>query len=188
MRRLIAAAVLMAAMVAVNVHAQDNMTTGAAAHNSGGLGFHSTSAPLGVRWWLSGQKIGIDLGFGFASTPAPTNSDEKLTGWTIEGGVPIVIKSWDKVHFLFRPGASYSSQDVETAATPFTKDQDTSFGVTGELEAEVFLAENMSVSASHGVGFESFKAAGASKSITDFSTIGRNFTEVGFHVYLFGGK
>src|SRR5438045_4176807 len=158
MRRLIASAVLMAALVAVNVHAQDNMSSSMnmATHNSGGLGFHTSAAPLGVRWWLSGQKIGIDLGFGFGSVSDASGGfpDEKLTNWTIEGGVPIVIKSWDKIHFMFRPGASYRSQDVQTSGGPpasFTKDQVTGFGVTGELEAEVFLADNCSVSASHGV-------------------------------------
>src|SRR6185436_18857440 len=40
-----------------------------ATHKSGGIGFHEISAPLGVRWWLANQKVGIDLGFGFGSSP-----------------------------------------------------------------------------------------------------------------------
>ena len=33
-----------------------------AEHANIGLGFHNSDAPIGLRWWLTGQKIGIDLG------------------------------------------------------------------------------------------------------------------------------
>src|SRR5689334_14760933 len=36
-------------------------------HPDGGLGFHETDAPLGIRWWLTGQKMALDAGIGFGS-------------------------------------------------------------------------------------------------------------------------
>jgi hypothetical protein len=57
--------------------------------------------------------------------------------------------------------------------------------IQGELEAEVFLVDNVSVSASQGFQFTNFDpAVGGSE--TDFGTTGANFTNLGFHVYLFG--
>lgn len=158
-------------------------------HYNGGLGFHTLAAPLGGRWWFAGQKVGVDFGLGFASTPAPSY-DEKLTGWAVEVGVPIVVKHWDKVHLLFRPGFLYESQEFETTNPPtaFDSDNQTSFSLTAELEAEVFLASNFSVSASHGLGFFSVSPAGGGDSVTSLGTIGNNFSHIGFHIYFFGGK
>ena len=56
-----------------------------------------------------------------------------------------------------------------------------------EPEAEVFLADNFSVSASNGIGFTNTDPGGAGSSETSFSTFGNNFTNIGFHFYFFGG-
>lgn len=159
-------------------------------HMNGSLGFHNVEAPIGLRWWFSGQKVGLDVGLGFASTPAPSYSDEKLTSWTVEVGVPFVIHSWSRAHVMLRPGILYGSQQFESTSppTPFDTADGTTFVVTGEVEAEVFLVENVSVSASHGIGFASFDPPGSGDSITSFSTFGNNFTNIGFHVYFFGGS
>jgi hypothetical protein len=164
-----------------------------AEHKSIGLGFHNDSAPIGVRWWFAGQKVGLDLGVGYDREAATTLGfpfpDEHLSKFTINAGIPIVLKSWSKVHFMFRPGLSYATQQVpDTSATlaNFSTANEKTLQITGELEAEVFLAENFSVSASHGIGYESFKPADGGKSETAFFTLGNNFTNIGFHVYLFG--
>ena len=159
-------------------------------HPNGGLGFHTTIAPLGVRWWLGGQKIAVDFGFGFQSNPAPSYDEESLTGWAIELGVPIVVKSWDKVHVIARPGFLYESEEVEMSSPPdpFATDDETSFTILGELEAEVFIVDNFSVSASHGFGFFSFSPAGGGDAETSFSTLGNNFSHIGFHIYFLGGS
>lgn len=153
----------------------------AAEHNNIGLGFHSSDAPVGVRFWLEGQKLAIDAGVGFASEDA---GDETLTRFTIEGGVPIVLKSWERVHTMFRPGLSFTSQDVFVGKGE--TDSATMFRVLAELEVEVFLVSNVSVSASHGLAIENTSPPGDGDSSTDFGLFGRDFTEVGFHVYLFG--
>jgi hypothetical protein len=190
MRRLITAvaatlAVLFSAPPAT-VHAE--MAPGE--HLNGGLGFHNVEAPIGVRWWFSGQRVGLDLGLGFESTPAPSYPDEKLTGWTVEVGVPFVIHSWNRAHLMIRPGILYDSQQFEATdpPDPFDTEDGTTLVVMGEIEAEVFLVDNVSVSASHGIGFSSFDPPGGGDSITSFSTFGNNFTNIGFHVYFFGGN
>ncbi len=164
-----------------------------ATHNSGGLGFHNTSEPIGVRWWLAGQKVGIDAAVGFSSTPVDPftagSEKEKESSWGVDVGVPIVIHSWDMVHVLFRPGVVYTSQELKSpdGLGGFTKRTPKAWDVQAEIEAEVFLRQNVSVSASHGIAFESFDPdlPGIDKS-TSFFTTGNNFTTIGFHVYLFG--
>lgn len=158
-----------------------------AEHKSIGLGFHESNAPIGVRWWMSGQKVGIDLGLGYdRESAAPLFPDEHLSRFTINGGIPIVVKSWSKVHFLFRPGVSYVTQQVPDTTITFNTVNEKTLQITGELEAEVFLAENFSVSASEGIGYESFSPPFGAKKQNALFTLGNNFTTIGFHVYLFG--
>jgi hypothetical protein len=184
MRRLIivVAALVMLISVRTSTWAQE------ADHADGSIGFHNTSAPIGIRWWFSGQKVAIDAGLGFGSDPAPLYPDEKITNWTVDFGVPLVMKSWDRVHVIFRPGLLYHSQQVVTTSPPtaFNTDDETSFSLTAEIEGEVFLADNVSFSASEGLEFNSLNPVGPGDSITSFSTLGRNFTQVGFHLYFLG--
>jgi hypothetical protein len=158
-----------------------------ATHKKGSIGFHETSSPLGVRWWFGSQKVGIDLGFGFGSTPSLIYADESLKNFAISGGVPIVLQSWPRVHVLFRPGISYETQQVEATAPPtaFDTEDETTLRITGEIEAEAFILENFSVSASTGIAYESFDPGFGADKENSFTSIGRNFTNVGFHVYLF---
>ena len=158
-------------------------------HYSGSLGFHNTTAPLGGRYWFGGQKVGLDFGLGFSSEPAPADG-ESLKGWAIEAGVPFVLKNWDKVHLLGRPGVMFESQEVQTSGPtePFDTDSETTLSVTFEIEAEIFIVNNFSVSASHGIGFFNDSPAGDGDSTTSFGTLGNNFSHIGFHVYFFGPK
>jgi len=185
-------AVLASTAFTSTAHAQHD---GGPEHFNGGLGFHSIEAPIGMRWWLAGQKVGIDLGLGFGSRPASGDGypDENLTNFAVEAGVPIVMKSWDRVHLMFRPGVLYQSEAYTISdatpppAEPFETENATRMTIVAEIEGEVFLADNMSVSASHGLGFTSVDPGGTASSETSFSTFGNNFTNVGFHVYFFGG-
>jgi len=153
-------------------------------HNGGSIGFHNSDAPLGFRWWFSHQKLAFDAGVGFSSQEEETTpgNSETFSGWTVDAGLPILLKSWgNHVHFMLRPGILYRSQEVLT--TTGAKDTDTEFDVLGELEAEYFLIENVSFSASTGIRVQNFDPA-EGPSTTDWSTLGANFTQVGFHVYL----
>jgi hypothetical protein len=165
-----------------------------AMHARGGLGFHNSVAPIGLRWWLSGEKVGIDVGLGITSTPANVDPDEKEMGWAFEAGVPFVMHSWDAVHVLFRPGLLYQSQEVGFDADPgtsgiqFDTENQTRFSVAAEIEAEVFLRDNVSVSASHGLAWETFDPGFGADSESSFGTFGNNFTNIGFHVYFLGTR
>jgi hypothetical protein len=165
-----------------------------AEHKSIGLGFHDVDAPVGVRWWLAGQKVGIDLGVGFSSESATLDGypNDNTSSLAFSAGVPIVVKSWERVHVLFRPGFFYHKEEVVVSdgfATPtpepFATQDIKTIRISGELEAEVFLMSNLSVSASHGIAYESVDFGGPDKQ-TSFGTLGNNFTDIGFHMYLFG--
>ena len=163
-----------------------------AQHGSIGLGFHNVAAPVGVRWWLSGQKVGIDLGIGFGNESAIDFGypDEKISHWALDAGVPFVIHSWDRAHVILRPGLLYKSQEVPVTAfpTPLDTENATDLSILGEIEAEIFIVDNVSVSASHGIAFESFNPPGPGDSQSSFTTFGNNFTQVGFHVYFLGSR
>ena len=185
-RTSVAVAVLLISMTTV---AAADMP-GSALHHSIGLGFHNVEAPVGLRWWLSGQKIGIDAGIGFSKTPADVDPDESVSGFAFDVGVPIVWHSWDRAHVLFRPGILYQSQEEGVLVGPgptFDTFTPTTFLVSLEVEAELFLVDNVSVSASHGIGFSSFDPdLPGTDSQTSFGTIGHNFTNIGFHMYFLG--
>src|SRR5262245_40851433 len=190
MRRLIyavAAALVMVVGVLVGAACAQG---GSAEHARIGVGFHNSSAPLGGRWWLGGEKVGIDAGFGYATAPAPGYPDEKVSNWTLDVGVPFVMKSWDRAHVILRPGLLYGSQEevTTTPPAPFGTDNQTAFTVSGELEAEVFIVDNVSVSASEGIAYNSINPVGPGDNITSFSTLGHNFTDLGFHIYFLGNK
>jgi len=176
---------------------------GANEHAHGGFGFHDISAPLGIRWWLSGEKAAIDVGVGYGSDPAApagsTFENETVNHFAIDLGVPFVMHSWDGVHVLFRPGLLYTSQQVGFDALPgpgetFDTDNETNLSVRAELEGEVFLRDNVTVSASTGIEFITHQDANTSQggpdpdSQTSFGTMGRQFTQIGFHLYFLGGK
>ena len=161
------------------------VATAQPSHPSIGLGFHRVEAPLGVRWWFSGQKVAVDFGLGFGSDEV---ADEDLSHFAIDVGVPIMLKSWDRVHFMVRPGILYTSEEeVIDFGPPVDTDNTTSMTVQAELEVEVFLAESVSFSAAHGIGVTNVDDAGGGSS-SFMGTTGNNFTTIGFHVYLFGGQ
>lgn len=180
MKRMIGLLLLAITLTASQARAQP-------AHQNGGLGFHNVDAPIGVRWWLSDQKVAIDAGFGLGSEE-DTGVDESLSHWAFDVGVPILLKSLDRAHFLVRPGILYRSQEVVVdAGPPVDTDNNTELAISVELEAEVFLADGFSVSAAHGLAFINRDPA-VGESATDWGTIGSNFTNVGFHLYFFGSE
>ena len=204
MRRTFAAIVIGLMLAATGAFA-DDLTP----HYKIGLGFHNAGplldpggghpappgAPIGVRWWIPDSRIGFDVGFGFQTHTAELNRDENETGWAIDLGLPVVAKSWDRVHVLVRPGFTYGSQQegYKDIDDRFDTANITEWGITGEAEAEVFLADNFSVSAAEGVAFGKVtvpgdvSGSGRDEDFTVFGTIGSDFTTIGFHVYLWGG-
>jgi len=145
-----------------------------------GLGFISTSSPIGVRYWLS-PKIGLDLGFGVNVDDNAGGTGESATDWAISGGLPInLITIGDRVNLHFLPWVQYSNIDL-------ISDTASQFDIVAALEFEVFVTKDLSVSASHGVDFQMYSPPGDADSETDITTFGSNITDFGVHYYLPGG-
>jgi len=191
---ILALAATLATAVTFSVASAENHMDNMEHSAKGGLGFRSSDAPIGMRWWFNNQ-VGLDLGVGFTSekinyadftTGDP--ADESFSTFSVDVGLPWALKRWDKVHFLLRPGVFYTTQDdvnLFFASDGVLKEKLNTISVTGEFELEVFLAKNASVSASHGVGFVSQKLdISGQEADTIFGTFGSNFTTLGFHVYL----
>jgi hypothetical protein len=151
-------------------------------HESVAIGFHHSSAPIGIRWWFNdGQTMAFDVGFGVT---ANDQGDDTETDFTFDLGLPILLKSWDRVHFQFRPGFVYES-DAEVLLGEV--ERGSIISLLAELEAEVFITENFSVSASHGFGIFIVSPPEPEgidyDSSTNFGTFGNNITDIGFHLY-----
>ena len=152
-----------------------------------GLGFRSTSAPIGGRWWVS-PIVGIDVGFDYSSESSEefdldaTLVEITFTSWVVEVGVPVALRQWQRVHFIARPGFFYNEFDDNFQLGELEKR--TIWIASLDLEVEVFLVSNFSVSASQGVAYTSDKLEFDDNANTRFTTRGGNLTTVGFHVYL----
>jgi hypothetical protein len=81
----------------------------------------------------------------------------------------------------------YESQQVEATAPPtaFDTENQKTMSITGEIEGEAFILHNFSVSATTGIAFVSFDPGFGADKENSFTTIGNNFTTVGFHLYIF---
>jgi len=169
----------------------------------GGLGFRSgqsldtgpvglSAAPtVGVRQWFS-PKVGVDAAIGFTTFSLESNSTttDEGTGFSVDVGVPISLKSWEKVNFIFRPGFVWANATLkDKTTTPTYELTANAWAVSGEFEVEWMVAEKLSISAAHGIAYSSAKVEDNNSPVNEaklsgFSTIGSNFTQVGFHVYL----
>ena len=168
----------------------------------GGLGFRSRAIPvavlagapfaavpsLGGRHWMNDQ-FGIDLGLGFDQAKFEPAPEQKFTAFVVDVGVPISLKKVsDKVNFIFRPGFQWSSLEDKldaTSSSPESTIKTTAFAVSGELEVEFMVTEYLSVSASHGIHyFQAENDLNPKDKLTSFGSDEGNFTQLGFHVYL----
>jgi len=195
---LIAAAAVTLLLGPVAAHAQGNM---------GGLGFRTldgpsfagtslgTSPAIGIRQWFS-PNMGVDVAVGITtisveSGPPLTTTDEG-TGFVVDLGVPFSAKKWGNVNFIVRPGFQYGRSKLEDKTAPLGSPNEitsTLISVSGELEVEYMFVDKVSISASHGIAYNSLKSHDNDTpenefNITGFDTRGDNFTQLGFHVYL----
>ncbi len=193
MKKLIATAFALLTL-ATAAFAQDPM--GGLGFRSGGaldtgLGF-SASPTVGIRQWFTSQ-VGVDAAIGFTTFSAELNGTktDEGNGFAFDIGVPISLKSWEKVNFIFRPGFVYATATAKdkTSPTPPNELKATVYAFSGEFEVEWMIAEKLGISAAHGIAYSSGKLEDNDSPVNEgkvngFSTIGGNFTEVGFHVYL----
>jgi len=177
-------------------------TARAADETMGGLGFHVSGSPfaginlssaptatptLGLRQWFS-PKAGLDLGVGYNVFNSTQGSQkETLTGYALAAGLPLVLKEWDHVNFILRPGVQYAKlKDEDKTLTPTTSTEWSTLTVSGDLEVEWMVANKVSLSAAQGIGWSSLQedSSPGTQKFTSFGATGSNFTQLGFHVYL----
>lgn len=176
-KRLFGLVVLALAVTAGLASAQTAPVPGAWA-----LGFHHIDAPIGIRWWLS-DRVALDAGLGLGSEENAA-FDENLSKWALDLGLPILLRSYDRLNFMVRPGLMFMNEETVTDPGPPVETGDDSFMTVGvELEAEAFLTNRFSVSAAHGFAFMNSDPA-EGESTTDWGTTGAQFTNIGFHLYL----
>jgi hypothetical protein len=189
-----------ATVLAATAHAEGRM---------GGLGFRSLSGgtpllvssslivlsstpTIGIRQWMS-ERIGLDGAIGFATTKLESGGTDTGdgNGFSFDLGVPISAKQWDKVNVIVRPGFSYGTATAndKTLPTPPNKTTTTQMFFSGELEVEWMVVDRLSISASHGIAYQTLTlkdndSPALETKVSGFETTGRNFTTLGFHVYL----
>lgn len=193
MKKIALACLLM--IVAASAHAEGPMGgfgfRSGGALNTGPVGI-SASPTVGIRHWFTSQMGGdIAVGFTTASQEINGTKTDEGTGFAFDLGLPISMKSWDKVNVIFRPGFAFTNATLKdkTSPTPPNELKATVYAVSGELEVEWMLAEKVSISAAHGIAYSSgtLKDNDTPENeakLTGFNTIGQNFTQLGFHVYL----
>ena len=197
MKRTMLAAALMLAVAALPASAAGPAPADTSKYSMGGIGFRSPVMPLsswlvepqavpsiGMRQWFN-HRIGFDIDAGYYQAevkPLP----EKFTGYTVEAGVPISIKRPSRnVNLILRPGFTWGQlEDVDETPPPITIDWQV-LGATLDLEVEWMVTDKLSLSASHGAGYFELHDNGSPKTTRTFvGTLESNFTELGFHVYI----
>jgi hypothetical protein len=138
-------------------------------HGKVALGFHSIVAPIGARIQVA-EYYGLDLGVGFSSTKGQDDT-------AIDIGVPITVKELNGVRVLFRPGFLAEKFDRPWGDTKVRT-------LSAELEGEGFFTDDFSVSAAFGVASQTVDRPRV-EDVTTWRSTGGEFTNVGFHLYLF---
>jgi hypothetical protein len=144
-----------------------------------GLGFDTSQAPIGFRYMFS-PKVGVDVGIGIDVDQVDIGGDtENFTDFSLAAGLPINIhQAGDRVNFNFLPLLLFTSSDQGD-------ESDTIIDIFALLEFEAFVTNDLSVSATHGLGVELFSPGDdTDESTTDIFTVGANLTEFGVHYYL----
>ncbi len=164
------------------------------------LGYFNPAAPVGGRYLLN-DKVGLDLGIGFAQAEAsddPTTSAvgdaKKNLQFHLEAGIPYTVVAKGNAHFFVRPGVLYKAiptYNMAAGSSVYTKKTESEIRVSAILGVEYFPAENFSLSVGHGLEFVSTKGVSANQMTTgtldSHSSINAlqalDITKVGFHFY-----
>lgn len=136
---------------------------------------------IGLRHWMN-PKVGVDFALGYTNLNIDPGSTQ-FSGFVFDVGLPLSVKKVsESVNFIFRPGLRYSTIEDESG-TPSVKWTGMQF--LGELEVEWMVTERLSVSAAHGIAYNTLSDDGDPKTeLTSFGTTGSTFSNLGFHVYL----
>ncbi len=155
----------------------------AGAHGKGSyaIGFMESDAPVGGRYMLS-DKMGLDVGLGFISIDAEDTTGGRASGnkqlaiagtqFVLRVGLPIAMKTGDKVALHVRPGLGITSTSPENDNI----ESDTSIDISGLLVAEWMMSNTISISGSHGLRI--------ALDPNNLGTVGNGVTNFGVHYWL----
>lgn len=156
-----------------------------------GLGYFSTDAPIGFRYWI-GSRIGLDAGVGFDSrdelneaTADPTD-EVVLTDFNLDVGIPINLVMRTRTNLFFRPGLLYSSRPefIGPDGGIKTRKKETAMDLSGVLGVELWLWDHLSLSVGHGVSYVlTTPADPAVESHFNLRHRALTLSDVGFHFY-----
>lgn len=166
MKHFIAMAILSVAITAAPARAAEPKS------GTFGLGWYSTSAPVGGRVWVS-PMVGIDLGLGFA--------DKNLLGaakdrFHINVGIPVNVVMTEKVNFFIRPGVEFQTNARTVGAEVKSK-----VIITADLGVEWFVTEKFSLTVGHGLQLEQIGGPDDKFGVSALRAL--SFENVGFHFY-----
>lgn len=137
-----------------------------------GLGWHSVSAPVGGRVWIS-PMVGVDLGLGFADKNVLGAANDRVH---VNVGIPVNVVMTEKVNFFIRPGVEF-----QTNARTVGTEVKSKVIITADLGAEWFVTDKFSLSAGHGLQVEQVSGPNDKWGISALRAL--SFENVGFHFY-----
>lgn len=137
-----------------------------------GLGWYSTSAPVGGRVWVT-PVFGIDLGLGFADKNVLGSANDRFH---VNLGFPVNVVKTEKVNFFIRPGV-----EVQTNARTVGAEGKSKLIITADLGAEWFVADNLSLTVGHGLQLEQVSGPDDRFGVSVLRAL--SLENVGFHFY-----
>lgn len=149
-----------------------------------GLGYFTTSAPLGVRMWI-GENLGFDAGLGMS-----IDSTAVDVGWglSLEGGLLYALATFDNMIIFGRGGLGVGFGDSGDPASDVTYEIE----LNGMVGAEFFMTEfgfpNLSFTAGVGLSMTFLEDAAGDFGVRVASVQApANLVAsavLGFHIYL----
>jgi len=136
-----------------------------------GIGVVAPEVPIGVRY-CGTRRWGFEAGLGFV---ARTGADD-LTRIILDGGGLIALAPGDRVNFYARPGARFTSENLNGKTT-------TTVQLNAAFSFEYFPFRDFSLTASTGLAVD-FVSPPDSPDRTSFFVVGDTVTRVGFFFYL----
>jgi hypothetical protein len=142
-------------------------------HKTGtfGLGWYSTTAPVGGRVWVT-PMIGLDLGFGYADKKVLGTANDRFH---VNVGVPVDLVQTERVNFFIRPGFEFQTN----SRVVNTEVKSTSL-LTADLGVEWFVTDQFTLSAGHGLQLEQVNGSD-DWGISALRAL--SFNSIGFHFY-----
>jgi hypothetical protein len=156
-----------------------------------GIGYVSTSAPIGVRYWIS-SRIGIDAGVGFRSrdelneATADLVDESVLTDTYFDVGLPINLIMRTRTNFFFRPGLllGFKPEYVGAAGSLKTLQKEKIKEYSGLLGVEFWLWDHFSLTVAEGVVYTQTQPADpVVESHFELTHRALTLSNVGFHFY-----